>query len=285
MTPASKAPMISAASARVEVARCRAMLYSVLAQSLSAPTRSLCDAVNHGEMSLLAEHAVAQLPASHTRGMDRVFLKQLSWATEAGSAEDILGMEYTRLFALNVHCPQYEADYLGHNSFHWSQVISSVSSMYSVFGVQLGEGVAERPDHIAVELDFMNLLTAREARAREFNKRERTRVYRQAEKKFFASHLARWGVSFARRLREETRLDFYNGIGLLLETFLYAEGRRLKTELADPDVSAQTNDDTTQRGTVAACGCNENATQQSELVQVNPITAESRHPESFHGKE
>jgi DMSO reductase family type II enzyme chaperone len=283
LTPATKAPVTS--TARLEVARCRAMLYSLVAQSLSAPTRSFCDAVHCGEISLLAEHALAQLPTSYTRGMDMSFLKQLSWATELGSAEDIIGMEYTRLFALNVHCPQYEADYSGHSSFHWSQVISSVSSMYSVFGVQLGEGVAERPDHIAVELDFMNLLTVREARAHELNKRERTRVYRQAEKIFFASHLARWGVGFARRLKEETRLDFYNGIGLLLETFLYAEGRRLNAELTDPDSSTQANDDAPQRGTAATCGCTENATPPSELIQLNPIAAESRRSESFHGKE
>jgi DMSO reductase family type II enzyme chaperone len=287
MTPPTEttAPPAVTASARLDVWHSRTLLYSVLAQSLSVPTHSFCDAVCCGEMALLIEHAVAQLPASHTRGLDMGFLKQLSCTAEVRSFEDVLGMEYTRLFALNVHCPQYEADYLGRSSFHWSEVISSVSNMYSAFGVQLGEGVAERPDHIAIELDFMNLLTAREVRARELNNAQRTRIYRKAEKMFFASHLARWGAGFARRLKEETRLDFYRGIGLLLETFLRTEGRCLKVELTDPDALMHESGDPSKLGAPSACGCTETATIQSKLVQVNPITAESRRPESLQGKE
>lgn len=270
---------------RVRFARCRAMLYSVLAQSLSSPTRSLCDAMERGEIAGLVEQAIAVLPAFYLRGMDTDFLEQFAWTENAGSFEHAIGIEYTRLFALNIHCPQYEADYSGHSAFHWSQVISGVSSMYSLFGVRLGDGAAERPDHIAVELDFMNLLAAREARALEVKDGERAGVCRNAQKIFFAAHVARWGGGFARKLKEEARIDFYHGVARLLDAFLRVEARYLKAELADAEVAAPAAEAAAGQDAASGCGCSEKEPLRSELVQLTSARTEPRHFESLQGKE
>lgn len=250
---------------RFRLALCRSALYSVLAQALATPTRSLCDAAESGELATLVKDAIARMPLSYRCG-----LNSRAWSTNGGNSEEAVTVEYTRLFALNVHCPQYEADYLGHSAFNWSQVISGVSNMYSAFGVQLGEGVKERPDHIAVELDFMNLLAAREARARELGDRERTRIHRDAQRLFFASHLSQWGPDFARALREETRIDFYRSVAGLLDVFLGAEARYLKTQLGRMEApEPATQGPAPQPEAISACACDENAAAPSTLTQLN----------------
>lgn len=277
MTPETRTslPVARDTNTRSWLASCRSMLYSVLAQALAAPTRILCDAVESGELATLVDHAARQMPAFYSRGLTSGPLRRLAWPKDAGNDEEAITVEYTRLFALNVHCPQYEADYLGLSAFNWAQVISAVTNMYSVFGVQLGEGVKERPDHIAVELDFMNLLAAREARARELGDRERMRIHRDAQKVFFASHLAQWGPDFAHKLREETRIAFYRSVAGLLDAFLGAEARLLKTKLGRMEQSSlaayQPERQLDEKG---ACGCDATSTPSpAPLIQLNATGA------------
>ena len=243
-------------------ARYRAALYAVLAQALSAPRRAICDAVEQGILPVLIEDALGYFPANYLGTRTFSFLEKLN-PPSGVMFSDALMAEYTRLFALNLHCPQYEADYVSRSSFNWSHVISSVTGMYSNFGVQLATGVGERPDHIAVELDFMNLLAAKEAHARELNQAANVKVCRRAQKLFIASHLSRWGAIFACKLREETRLDFYLGVAALMEVFMSAEARYWGAELrtssceADP-VAAE----------ASACGCQEGSQTVGSLTQI-----------------
>jgi putative dimethyl sulfoxide reductase chaperone len=243
-------------------ARYRAALYAVLAQALSAPRRALCDAVEQGILPVLIEDALGYFPAKYLGTRTSSFLEKLN-SPSGVIFSDALMAEYTRLFALNLHCPQYEADYVSRSSFNWSHVISSVTGMYSNFGVQLASGVGERPDHIAVELDFMNLLATKEAHARKLNQAANVKVCRRAQKLFIASHLSRWGVIFARKLREETRLDFYLGVAALMEEFISAEakywGAELRTSSCEVDpVAAE----------ASACGCPEGSQPVGSLTQI-----------------
>jgi putative dimethyl sulfoxide reductase chaperone len=250
--------------------RHRAALYAVLAQSLSAPTRALCDAVEQGVLPAVIHEALHRLPVKYGCRFDLSCLDKL---TPPAGCVDFAGMlmaEYTRLFALNLHCPQYEADYVSRSSFNWAHIISAVSSMYSNFGVQLASGVGERPDHMAVELDFMNLLAAREARARELNHVAKIKVSRRAQKLFFASHVSQWCVPFARKLAQETRIDFYQGIAALTESLMAADARYWNVELNTSDFQAAPVPGERGANEAAACGCSQGAQQTAPLTQIMP---------------
>ena len=257
---------------RGDAARHRAALYAVLAQALSAPGRALCDAVEQNILPVVIEQALHRQPLSYVRDLDLGFLGKLTAPAGCGVFEDMLMAEYTRLFALNMHCPQYEADYVSRNSFNWAHVISAVTGMYSNFGVQLASGVGERPDHIAVELDFMNLLAAKEAHARELNHPGRTRLSRRAQKLFFASHLSRWAVAFARKLGEETRLDFYKGVAGFTETLMIAEARYWSVGLQTPEFQADSAATGHPGAKATTCGCSEGVQQPEALAQLVPQT-------------
>ena len=194
----------------------------------------MCEAIEQGVFSELIRYALAHLPKRYVRDLDMSFVDELGPKATAGSVADAISAEYARLFALNLQCPQYEADYLAPNSFSSVHVIAAVTSMYSTFGVQLASGVGERPDHIAIELDFMNLLASKEAHARQMRRPENFKMCRRAQRLFFSSHLSRWGMAFARNLGEETKLPFYQGIRRFMETLLVAEARFLKVQLQDP---------------------------------------------------
>jgi hypothetical protein len=80
----------------------------------------------------------------------------------------------------------------------------------------------------------MSLLAGKEAHARESLQVANVRLCRRAQRVFFRSHLSRWAEAFARKLREETRLEFYRGISDLLEALLAAETRYWKIQPEAP---------------------------------------------------
>jgi DMSO reductase family type II enzyme chaperone len=252
-------------------ARQRAAVYAVLAQAISVPRRALCEAVEQGILPAVIEQALHSLPPRYVRGLDFSFLDKLAPAGGNAAFADVLLAEYTRLFALNLHCPQYEADYVSRNSFNWAQVISAVTGMYSNFGVQLASDVGERPDHIAIELDFMNLLAGKEARVRALKQVSRIKVCRKAQKLFFSSHLSRWAVLFARRLRQETRLDFYRALADLMEGFLRAEARYWSIEL-QAEVQPDPADHNRPGSRAADCDCSRGVQESQVLTQLVPQT-------------
>jgi putative dimethyl sulfoxide reductase chaperone len=216
--------------ARGRTARCRSMLYSMLAQALCSPSEGLCSAVEEGEFFELVGFAVAGLPPKNRQELGACTLDRLVPGEGGVSFAESILLEYTRLFSQNLHCPQYEADYLAPNADNAVHVIAKVANMYSIFGMRLATDAAERPDHIAVELDFMNLLAAKEAHASHRGQAGNARLCRRAQARFLSDHLSRWGSAFARSLGEVSLLPFYRGVAELLEDFIVAEAKYLRVE-------------------------------------------------------
>jgi putative dimethyl sulfoxide reductase chaperone len=228
--------------------RSRAMIYSLLSQALSSPSAMLCDAVQEGIFFELVKFAIARTAPAHRRMIAAGLVKSFSPAAHQGRfAEDVM-IEYTRLFSANLQCLQYEADYLGRNADNSVHVIAAIAGMYSTFGVRVTDGAGERPDHIAVELDFMNHLSSREAYALEKDQTENALLCRDAQAHFFSRHLSRWATSFADNLAEATTLPFYRSVCELLHSFLKAEGKYLGVVLSQPPTDSEIK-------AAERCGC------------------------------
>lgn len=110
--------------------------------------------------------------------------------------------QYIDLFGHSVSgdCPQYEAEYEEAGIFQQTRTLVDLSGFYKAFGVEASEDAKERLDHISIEMEFMQLLVAKEAYARENGHGEdKVRLCHEAQESFLRDHLATWVNSFVRR--------------------------------------------------------------------------------------
>lgn len=115
-------------------------------------------------------------------------------------------------------CPPYETEYIDSKlSFQRAQQMADLGGFYRAFGV---EPNAERPDHIALELEFMATLIDLESRAQTD---DQLFVSRKAQSDFVGDHLVWWVPTFARLLAKENSDSFYAAVGRFLSAFLPAE--------------------------------------------------------------
>lgn len=111
--------------------------------------------------------------------------------------------EYVEVFGHSVSgdCPQYESEYEQAHVFQKSQTLARLNAFYSAFGVATNPELKERPDHISVEMEFMHLLTLKEAYAYLNNHgQEKIELCIQGQRSFLAEHLAPWINSFVRQV-------------------------------------------------------------------------------------
>ena len=193
-------------------------------QKLSDPGTRTCV---RAACELLREEPTA---VAASLGLGEARLDQLDptamFARLPNSAE-ALNDEYERTFGLLVAaaCPPYETEYIdGKLSFQRSQQLADIAGFYQAFGVEPG---AERPDHIALELEFLALLIELEVRAETAHQ---ILVSREAQTNFVGNHLAWWLPSFSRLLLKEAPQSFFAAVGELLCAFLPAEHSLLGIE-------------------------------------------------------
>src|SRR5262249_13690309 len=109
---------------------------------------------------------------------------------------------------------------------------------YHAFGLEVSADAGERQDHICLELEFMSVLTAKEAYALEIQlDDEQLWLCRDAQKKFLREKLGRWIPAFARRLARMNGSE--TPLGLLANftlAFISAECERFEVALGGEDL-------------------------------------------------
>lgn len=136
---------------------------------------------------------------------------------------------YVRLFGHSLRgrvCP-YEVEYGKREPLLQAQELSDVSGFYRAFGLEASTSATERLDHVAVELEFVEVLSMKEAFALETHQEEMFEVTRHALKRFLREHLGFFGIALGASLQEEDPGGFYGRIGWLLTGFLTAVSREL----------------------------------------------------------
>jgi DMSO reductase family type II enzyme chaperone len=135
--------------------------------------------------------------------------------------------EYTRIFGyiVSTDCPPYEAEYDQAHVFQKSQAIADLRGFYEAFGVGPNPLVKDRPDHISVELEFMHLLTLKEAHAIWHRHGwDKVQLCRKAQESFLANHLGGWAGAFLGRLMARCEGEgLYGALGRALEAQMASE--------------------------------------------------------------
>lgn len=128
-----------------------------------------------------------------------------------------------KMLISNEHSFLHECRY--HNQFSAYDEMADISGFYKAFGLCLE---SERPDHISLELEFMRLLTIKEAGSL-MDKNLNIDICINAQKEFLGSHLGRW-IPLLSVVSEG--IPFYGPISKFLKNWIDVECKYL---LIKPD--------------------------------------------------
>jgi TorA maturation chaperone TorD len=148
---------------------------------------------------------------------------------------DGMRAEYDAVFGLVVpkECPPYETEYYPtQETFGRSQQIADVAGFYRAFGIEPARSSPERPDHLALELEFMAFLLLKKRLALaavELDPEavEQASVCERAQRDFFSDHLAWWIPAFAAGLGRKAAGGYHHALARVLAAWVPAECCRL----------------------------------------------------------
>jgi DMSO reductase family type II enzyme chaperone len=218
-------PAGSAARDEIDTALCRSALYQWLSRAFRYPDADLAESLQPPALASLEATWNRLAPEGHD-GL-RPALAGLR-AISDDLALTGLQSEHRRLFGHieSSLCPPYETRYHSHHLFQQTHQLADIAGFYRAFGLDISEGADERPDYLAIELEFLHFLCFKEAYAIEHHGSERVELVRDAEMTFLKDHLLCWAPAFAGRLQEMSGDVFYANLGRLLRAFLATEAAR-----------------------------------------------------------
>ncbi len=143
--------------------------------------------------------------------------------------------EYVRTFGfiMNRECPPYETEFHQiEDTFFRSQQMADIAGFYRAFGLEPGSPARERPDHIALELEFVAFLLLKKRLAAAEGRDDpceldRAATCHEGRVAFVRDHLSWWASSYAQALRRYSERGLYAAAGALLSALLPVDRRRL----------------------------------------------------------
>lgn len=138
--------------------------------------------------------------------------------------------EYQRTFGFIMcrECPPYETEYhLNEDTFFRAQQMADVAGFYRAFGLHVRDDLRERPDHAALELEFLALLLFKHrtalAQSDDDAAEQHAAICRDARVAFVRDHVSWWLPSFAVALRKKSPTGLYAAVANLLAAVLPLE--------------------------------------------------------------
>ncbi len=130
----------------------------------------------------------------------------------------------------------YETEYGLPHEYQQSQEMADLAGFYKAFGFSTGGAIRERPDHIAVELEFLCMLALKEGYAIEQGNEEHEAMCIAAQTKFLAEHLVNWFSLFVQSLELNAQADSpFITLAQFAKQFLKFEASRLGVKWSQRD--------------------------------------------------
>lgn len=140
-----------------------------------------------------------------------------------------LAVEYTRLFiGPGKHVSPYAAVYLGgEGASLWGPSTIWVQGFITDAGFDYQPDSKGLPDHIAVELEFLQGIAAREAAALESGDENTLAALKKIETAFIQEHLSVWLPKFRDQVVSQAESPFYREMANLAANFIETEKQAL----------------------------------------------------------
>jgi TorA maturation chaperone TorD len=151
----------------------------------------------------------------------------LNGCLEGEKLMEELAVEYTTLFIGPVqHLSPHESVYKEGTLLGYSAL--RVRRFYERCGYALSPGFKDMPDHLGVELEFMQHLTREESRCWRKGDKEKALEYRSLQRRFLEEHLVTWAPGFCIKVEKFAEHPFYKRMAALTREFIKLEHRELK---------------------------------------------------------
>jgi len=142
--------------------------------------------------------------------------------------EEDLAIEYTALFIgpgkhIVPHESIYVPDSTGRAGYYWGECTSDFKNWVEHYGLNLSKKFESIPDHVSVELEFMQKVVEQEKLARERGDEATVKKCMEVEKTFFNKHIVKWIPQFCDRVIGAANLDFYKEVAKVAKDFLLEE--------------------------------------------------------------
>jgi TorA maturation chaperone TorD len=124
-------------------------------------------------------------------------------------------------------CPPYETEYVPSKyTFQRSNMLADVAGFYNAFGLQTSRSNPDRPDHVALECEFLAQLLGLQWQASQSAIPEantQAEVCQQAIHRFLRAHVAWWFPAFGKLLSRQDPGGFYEAVAHFLAALIAAE--------------------------------------------------------------
>jgi TorA maturation chaperone TorD len=241
----------------------RSAAYRLLSQATMYPSEDVITTLSDEDLS--QAQAAAEILGTSFSGRLDVFERKL----RAASPKELQD-QHRRIFShiLSLDCPPCETVYTASEIFQETDHLSDIAGFFRAFGMELAE--KERPDHISIELEFMHLVTCKEAFAQLHHGPEKARLCRVVQRKFMKDHLGRWGQQFAQQLERQAPAGYFRALASLLDAFLATEVGylRAKPEVLRVNSDWRTKLDEEGCSTTDECPLAESGDQHGNLIQL-----------------
>ena len=139
-----------------------------------------------------------------------------------------LAVEYARLYiGPGKHISPHESVHRKRDDGQWGQLwgpsTAEVKKFIESAGLSYQSEYTGLPDHISVELEFMQQVTLAEEKAWKEGDTDLARVCLENEKKFIEEHLVDWIPDFCDKVINEAELPFYRMVAELTKKFIVFE--------------------------------------------------------------
>jgi TorA maturation chaperone TorD len=173
--------------------------------------------------------------------------------------DEELAAAYAQAFGLAAQpeCPPYETEYQRNaEPFFRAQQMADIAGFYQAFGLEPAHTWPERPDHLALELEFMAFLLLKKRLAQAEGgpeAAEQVQVCEAALRNFFRDHLAWWVPGFAVGLQRKAERGFCADLGRLLAAFI--PGERVRLGVRAPRLPVEAIPTDAPEGATECAGC------------------------------
>ncbi len=180
--------------------------------------------------SLIAEDVFGDVPFGEEQLETKRGLKLLqAWSQKyAGGIPDkefeAVKKDHLYLFTGvgNVLAPVWESVYFNEGRLIFQEQTLQVREWFARFGLQAERKGKEPDDHIGLELSFTAHLASLALQSLEAGNDQEFEGFLKAQRDFLKEHLLRWGIAWARLVKQHGETEFYLGLAHLTQGALLA---------------------------------------------------------------